>query len=278
MTLWLLLLGCTPDDTISPWRIDAQDLGEPLASGSGYDTETPAAAWFAAEQVLPDLAREAPASTLPLQLWEEIYDDESIADSGSCPYLVAEGATLSWVSNCRSQEGYEWSGSVSLTEWEEDGREWDLWELDIEVLGREESSAFERVFAHGSVLQVTGGGDDLLQATQVNYRAGAEGFSRLGVTDDQQELAWEDLHHSGRVEEHRDGLTVVEGSVSLGTLGGFSYESLGGMSWTAGCGSEPIGTLSLGPSTILDFDGKGSCDHCAEMSVGGDEVEAACGS
>ena len=49
-------------------------------------------------------------------LWEDVLLGENIADSGTCPYLVADGPETSWRTNCRSQDGFNWSGFVSRVE------------------------------------------------------------------------------------------------------------------------------------------------------------------
>ena len=146
-----LLLGCSPSAE-DPFLLPEADLGTPVAASEGYALTGGDEAWLAAAQLLPDQLWADPGYELPLAIWDRIYDDESIADEGSCPYIVADGPTLTWVSNCRSQEGYDWSGTVSRTEDETDGRPTTLWEMDLEIIADTDFPRFSHIKLSGTAL------------------------------------------------------------------------------------------------------------------------------
>jgi len=284
-TLLVTVLLCgackTPDDV--PWQLEEADLGNDVASSSGYAMADGHDVWLAAAQLLPGQIWENPGYDLPLALWDEIVDDESIADEGSCPYVVADGPTLSWISNCRSQEGYDWSGAVHKTSSEQDGRDTTLWELDIEIIADTDFPRFSRVMMSGMVLITEGdhgaGAEVLQEAIQVNLVTAVEDFEDIAQGDDEQKAIWSaGWALSSRQERHVDGTLLLDGATELGDSGGVSFS---GTSLTVDdkCPGEPDGVLTLTGSTVatLDLNGvSGMCDSCAEMSLDGESMGEAC--
>ncbi len=269
--------ACTEPIEDDSWLSSAVDLGEPIATGAGYAISGSTEAWLAAEQVVPGMIWEHPGIDLPVSIWESIYEDETVADFGSCPYVIAEGATLTWVTNCRSQEGYDWSGTVSRTHGEIGEQDWVLWDLDLEVIADNDDPLFARIELRGSVYELSGTGE-LVQAIQANVLTGVEDFPSVAQGDDDQKSVWVDWAVTGRFEEHSTAegrRHLLSGTTDLGSLGGLSFE--GDLRFSS-CPTEPDGDLVLGAdvSAVLSLDGSSSCDQCASMAIDGADVGEAC--
>ena len=280
MVTVLLCSACNKDNE-NPWLLEAADLGADVATADGYAMEGGSAAWLAAAQVLPNQVWIDPGYELPLAIWDEIVEDESIADEGSCPYVVAEGPTLTWISNCRSQDGYDWSGSVSRTDGEQDGRVTTLWEMDLEVIADTDYPRFTRVMMAGSVL-ITEGDGDLIEGVQTNLVTAVEDFESVAQGDDTQKAVWSSgWALSARYEEQHstDGtLLVTEGATELGEYGGLSFSGTA-LSIDDLCPAEPEGvfTLKAASEAELAFDGlTGACDQCADVTLDGVNLGETC--
>jgi hypothetical protein len=277
LPLIALLGACTPAEE-SPWLLEEADLGDDIAADSGYSLQGGETAWLAAAQILPDQLWENPGYELPLAIWEEIVDDQSIADEGSCPYVIAEGPTLTWVSNCRSQEGYDWSGTVSRTDGEQDGRSTELWELDLEIIADTDFPRFSRVMMSGSVLIFEAGGE-LAEGVQANLITAVEDFEEVAQGDAAQKEIWSvGWALSARHEEHADGTLLLEGATELGDRGGLSFSGMA-LSIDDKCPGEPDGqlTLTAGAVATLDMDGvSGMCDSCAALTLDGVSMGEVC--
>ncbi|MDG1480194.1 MAG: hypothetical protein P8R54_11420 [Myxococcota bacterium] len=284
-TLLVTVLLCgackTPDE--APWLLDEADLGADVAAASGYAMTDGDDAWLAAAHLLPDQIWKNPSYDLPLALWEEVVNDESIADEGSCPYVIAQGPMLSWISNCRSQEGYEWSGTVSRTNSMQDGRDTTQWELDLEIIADTDFPRFSRVMMSGVVLITEGDhdaeGEVLQEAVQVNLTTAVEDFEDVAQGDDEQKEIWSTgWALSARQERHVDGTFLLDGSTELGGRGGMSFSGTA-LTLDDKCPGEPDGILTLTGSAVaaLDLDGvSGMCDSCAEMSLDGESMGEVC--
>ncbi|MFT5684650.1 MAG: hypothetical protein ACI8RZ_005594 [Myxococcota bacterium] len=273
----LLCGACKPPDE-GPWLLEEADLGADVAAASGYDLSGGEDAWLAAAQFLPDQLWEHPGYELPLAIWEEIVDDQSIADEGSCPYVTADGPTLIWVSNCRSQEGYDWSGTVSRTDDEQNGLETTLWEMDIEIIADTDFPRFSRVMMSGSVL-ITGSGGGLIEGVQTNLITAVADFEEIAQGDDVQKEIWSaGWALSARQEEHTDGTLLLDGATELGNRGGVAFSGTA-LAIDDKCPGEPDGQLTLTASVTagLDLDGvSGMCDNCAEMTLDGESMGEVC--
>jgi hypothetical protein len=171
----ILLLGCGGGDSEPEWLVEPLDWGS-HATGSGYSFVDPQTTWFAAEHALPSLWWSVPASNIPLYLWEDVLSGEDVMDVGSCPYLTLDGDVTTWRANCRSQEGYNWSGSVSV-QTTDDGK-WNTqeWTFDVQVSSDREGRLFDRVQMEGQVRYIDGDDSPLARHVQVDLHLEAPGY------------------------------------------------------------------------------------------------------
>jgi hypothetical protein len=281
--LALALLACsggsdTGDDS-NAWLGSSVSLGTDMAEGTGFEFGNGDAAWLAAEHLVPEVYLDMPPVDIPVLLWE-MLQGANIADEGTCPYITASGATITYKSDCRSQDGYEWTGELSETQWEDESGRWKQWTMDLEVIADVENPSFDRVTLRGDFVDLIA--DDvegLDRAVYANLRAGADGYwERQSVVQD-REGAWNDYVISGRWERRSDSTSRMEGTLDLGEYSGlrFSSESL---KHSDSCAGEPKGALTLEASqtAVLEFEGVSDCDRCASFSVDGEFAGQACGS
>jgi len=276
----LLASACkdgAPDPTASEWLVDEVDLGEPLAQGDGFVFDNGNDAWFAAEQFTPQLEWGYPGVDIPLYLWD-LVQGLNIADEHGCPYTTADGQSTTWRSDCRSQNGYEWTGEVTRS-WGETGGglTWTRWDMDLEIIGDNDDPTFDRLTLRGSMRNLQGDGGELVQALQVNMIAGVDGYWERRDVNDGREAAWNDWVLTARYEllqgdEHR-----FEGTTDLGELGGLSFQTHS-LVVESGCAGEPRGILELHASedVQLSFEGLADCDRCASYAVDGEFAGQAC--
>jgi len=271
------LVACTgKGDDETPWLLTPQDLGDDRASGTGFDLGDADATWVAADQLIPGMYWSWPALEMAETVFNTLLDDEGVTDPGTCPYTVADGATLTYVSNCRSQDGYQFDGTVSYTDGDTDGRDWRRWELDLEVAPSDDFPDFQRVLLRGTIITTQGNGDDdLIDALQANVHLGVEEYFEAINGDETEEAIWADWKLSARFERHdsADGTRILmEGATDLGSLGGFTFSGTD-LVLPDTCPNEADGTLTVGAGT-LTFDGSDGCDRCATLAVDGAEVDA----
>lgn len=277
--LLMLLTACGDKvEAEGPWLLDPQDLGADMATGTGFDLSDTSATWTAADQLIPGMFWDRPALDLVTAVFDTMLDDEGVTDPGTCPYSVAEGPSLVYITNCNSQDGYSFDGTVRYTDGDADGRDWRLWELDLEVGPRDEFSDFERVSLQGKIYTSDGSGEDaLISALQANVRLSVEGYDEAVRGNATQEAIWTDWALSARYERHKaDGgeLLLMEGAADLGALGGLSFEGTD-LLLPDSCPNEIDGELSVGDGT-LTFDGSNGCDRCAALTIGGEDAGSAC--
>ncbi len=254
------------------WIVPEVDLGDPVATGSGYVIANGSDAWFAAEQVVPGMDWSYPGSDLPLFLWD-LVQGENIADSGSCPYVTADASTgeTTWHSNCRSQEGYVWTGTVTRTRPTADEPEpdWTRWDFDLEVVNEgDDRPTFDTLVLRGGWRYVDGDDERLRRAVQVNIVAGVDGYWERNHVGDPREEAWHDLALTARYEEAADGTHRFEGAADLGELGGFTFRS-DDLVVDESCVGEPDGRVEIDTSSeaIIAFQGEAACDLCAKLVI-----------
>jgi hypothetical protein len=276
----LLLGGCTgkgEDTGVAAWQVQSRDLGAAYASGDQtMDLSEGATAWFAAEQFIPMLEWRQPGAEIPLYMWDQIMRP-TVADDGVCPLNEASGATYTWKTyDCRSSQGYEFTGEVSETRWTESGWDWVRYDLDMEVVGDTEDRSFDRIALKGALIYVDGDGD-LAEAVQVNVRATAEGLLSGADLDDPREPLWNEWALTARYEQSADGTHKMRGDTSLGSLGGAHFES--DALADVGCAAAPDGVLLLqGQQTArLKFQGASDCRRCAAYTLDGEDAGEACG-
>ncbi len=279
-TLWTLqlLFACSGDQAPqTEWLVDAVDLGEPLAGGTGFAFDTPQAAWLAAEHVVPGLTWSWPASNVPLFLWNDVLMGENVSDEGTCPYLTASGTAETWRSDCRSQDGYDWDGDYTVDEVEDGSWTTFAYDLGLIVDSDVEGRAFDRVSLKGPMVYVDGDDEPMVRSSQSNLVVEVAGYWSRGF-EDALEDAWSRLAISGRWEgQAQDGSEQItlEAAVDLGSWGGFVAT---GSITVDDCLLEPAGQVSfVGAQTaVLTFQGDDACDGCAEVTVDGERQANAC--
>ncbi len=279
MLLLVALSACTrgeDPDTVD-WLIEARDAGDPLASGLGFDEADPTVTFFAAQHVVPGLYfGQSPPSEIALLLWDHLQGD-NISDEGICPALRADGATLVYTTGCRSAEGYNFSGTVEETEWEEEGQRWQRWAFDLVVDSDIEGASFRRIGLLGEIWYASANEElGLLGHTQTNLRIETEGYWTQKLHGENLELAWSELALTGiwETQEDPDGERhVFNGLADLGSFGGYEFSSEGLLDQPAKCVGEPKGSMELGEARLL-FEGPGRCDKCAEATIDGDTTLA----
>lgn len=280
----LLLAACTngTEDQDERFLIATRDAGNPIAQGSGFDPSDPAEALFAAQHLVPDLYfGNSPSSEIALEMWDHLQGD-NIADTGICPYLVADGPEEIFKTDCRSQEGYDWAGEVRYVEWEEEGQDWKHWTFDVDVSTDLEDKSFERLALTGEIFYASANEDiGLISHTQSNVRIDAEGYwANKLVNGDNLELAWQGLAMTGvwETQETDEGRIFVHtGLADLGEFGGFTFDTEG-LDEQSDCVGEPKGTLTLNGDVAgtLRFEGGARCDGCAAHTADGGDETLAC--
>ncbi|MCP4807327.1 MAG: hypothetical protein GY913_32375 [Proteobacteria bacterium] len=280
----LLLAACAngTEDASDAFIIPLRDAGDPVAQGSGFDLSNPTETMFAAQHIVPDLYfGNSPSSEIALQMWDHLQGD-NIADTGICPYLVADGPEQIFKTDCRSQEGYNWSGEVRYVEWSEEGQDWKHWTFDVVVDTDLEDKSFERLALTGEIFYASANEDiGLISHTQSNVRIDAEGYwANKLVNGENLEAAWQGLALTGAWETQETDagdLFVHSGVMDLGQFGGLTFETEGLLD-EGGCVGEPQGTLLLDGDQAgqLRFEGSNRCDGCAAHSGDGIDETLAC--
>ena len=276
------LLACSgrsSDTGEQMWLGPETDLGTSLAQGTGFEFGNGDGAWLAAEHIVPDVYLDMPPVDIPVFLWEMVQA-ANIADEGSCPYVTASGATMTWKSDCRSQDGYEWSGQLSETSWTDSSGRWKQWTMDLEIIADVENPSFERMTLQGEYVDLTADDiDGLDRAVQANLREGVDGYWEQQSVAQDKEAAWADIVITGRWELRSDRSARMNGTLDLGEYSGLSFSSES-LEQQDSCTGEPKGTLTLEASqtAVLEFEGASDCDRCASFSLDGEFSGQACGS
>ena len=277
----VLLAACAGrsegDTGTQEWVLSDQGLGERLATGaSPMDLSDPNTAYLAVEQVLPGLDWGQPGIMIPKELWAVLMRP-TVADEGACPVQQVDGSATVYRSyDCRSSQGYEFSGDTTVDRWEGSGWNWERYDFDIEVIGDTEDVSFDRIRLRGAVVYVDGQDDSTLdEAVQVNVEATAEGWLSRADLDDPREPLWQPWAVTARYETTKDGLTRVDGNAVLGTLGGFGFTADG---LREGCPAVPDGTVRLSGTqdAALEFAGDTDCRRCAAYTLDGSSAGEAC--
>jgi hypothetical protein len=274
-----LLLACTgPETDDSTFMLDARLEPLPRATSGGYPADDPEEAYFAAQHVVPGLHwGNSPPTELVIGMWEHLMG-ENVADPGSCPYGVIDGAEVVWSTECRSQDGYNWSGTATEVTWSEGGQEWTHWTFDLQVDSDVESRTFDRIALDGEY--IFGGADrdkGLLSHTEMDLVMEVEGYWDT-IGKDRLGAAWAPLALTGMWETQLNGeleLYQMKGHLELGDDGGLTFDGQGGLE-SDGCAVEPRGALALGDDVTLRFEGDNRCDNCAMHSVDGSDPTLAC--
>lgn len=274
----ILLLGCGGNDSEREWLVEPLDWGS-YAAGSGYAFEDPQTTWLAAEHVLPSLWWSIPASNIPLYLWEDVLSGEDVMDVGSCPYLTLQDDMTTWSANCRSQEGYNWSGSVTVQATDDGTWTTQDWTFDLQVSSDREGRVFDKVTLEGRVRYIDGDDEPLTRHVQVDVHMEAPGYW-AGAFKPELDAAWSDMNLTGTWEAQsteKGESWQMEARADLGELGGFS---LAGRDFRVedDCAGEPKGeaTLHGANKARLEFEGADACNGCAKLWLDGERAPNAC--
>jgi hypothetical protein len=287
----LLLAACSGGDGAAgaqgAFLAAAHELGPELSGDADFPVDDPALSWTASELVVPLAGYDFPASAIPLFVWEEVAMAQSVADEGSCPYVLTDSedgaTTTTWESDCRSQDGYEWLGDMSRTTWSEadaDGVQWTRWTMALEVEAGIDEPSFDRLGLQGTLWFGLGDGEALLRVAQANVAVVLEGYWSRQGGDEAREAAWGDLRLRGTWEEHETGAQDTHrfaATARLGALGGLAVEGPA-LQESAQCAAEPDGEVALegAARASLRFDGATSCDRCASLEVEGEAAQQTC--
>ncbi len=266
--LWLLL-ACDLDDAGVEFELPAVELGEALAPTTGLDLNDGDASGLAFPSLMSGWESEAlPMWDVPLAIWA-IALHERVADEGVCPFVTLDGADATYQSDCRSKHGYEWEGTVTVSESEEDGVERERWDFDLEVKGDVDDARFEKLELRGSVARADKGD---LTHVDVNLQAELLGYFEARNVDDPKSEAWADWAVSGS-EEKEAGAFRLSVAADIGGSGGFTLAGTD-LRTDAGCPIEPTGEATLSGTAEVSFDGADACDACATITAGESTTEA----
>lgn len=266
----LVLAACDSGPGVSDWAITPDDLGEPVASGAGFDPTDGAALGAAFPELLPGFDGDVPTADVPLTIWSYALH-ELVAEEGVCPYKELDGAITTFQSHCRSKSGYDWEGSVRVEGYDTDGGgEGVRYDFDVEVVGDVEGRRFDSLALRGAVVRVTEGD---VEHVDVNLMAELLGyFEARNQPDDPRITSWSSWAASGSVETVGTAL-AVDLTAEVAGSGGFTLVGAD-LELDAGCPSEPTGTVALSETVSAEFQGVAACDACATITGGDAEAEA----
>ncbi|MEC8425726.1 MAG: hypothetical protein VX000_18205, partial [Myxococcota bacterium] len=229
-----------------------------------------------AEQFVPGLDWDQPGIMIPKELWSAVLRP-TVADEGTCPVREVSGtATTYRTYNCRSSQGYEFTGEVTEDRWDASGWAWERYDFDVAVMGDVDDASFDRITLRGAVVYVDGVDDSTLEeAVLVNVAASAEGWLSRADADDPREPLWQQWTVTARYETTRDGRTRIDGDAILGGLGAVHFQAAG---LGAGCAAVPDGDLRLEGQqrAVLAFAGDSDCRRCAAYTLDGSSAGEAC--
>ena len=276
-----LLVACSGED-IGPTGLQPvlplEDPSGPGVEGApSLDLADQQAVWLATEHLVPGFEWGSPSIQIPDEIWT-LVTGPAIADEGSCPYRILEGFTTTWRSECRSNEGYEWRGSLSEEDAPaDDGSDVVRRTYDIEVWATTDDRDFDRAEIRGTVIDIQPDGGDLLQHLEVDIRVSLEGWWSLRNDPDHEEV-WADLRWKGWAEAFAHGEDIrwaIDMDVQVGPHGVMRF---GSESLVRGsrCDDEPDGTAEVlaSASTEFGFEGSRTCDRCVEYTAGGESFKA----
>ncbi len=260
-------LACTAGDGAGDdldWAVQPADLGAPVVDGNDFDPADGDALGAAFAELVPGLGEGFPTWEVPLAAWAMAMDD-LVADDGSCPARALDGGASVFTGDCRSRDGFEWAGSVTVTETGGQSR----YDFDLEVVADVEDPAFERVALHGSILRVQGDEADHVDS---NVEVAVEGyFEARSEPTDPRVVTWANWASSGSVEVEGTALRLG----LAGRAGGSGdFELDGELQLDGGCPTEPTGEATMGSVAVASFEGVAACDACATVVAEGTEVLA----
>ncbi len=267
----LLLLGCpaVDEETLTYWAIQPSDLGEGIASDTGFDPADGEGLGAAFAQVLPRFGEGFPTWDVPLAMLE-IASDDLVADPGSCPSPQVSGDTTTYAADCRSRAGYEWAGEYTVRSWtDDDGVSRQRYDFDLDVDGDTDDVAFDRLRLRGALLRAQLDG---VVHVDSNLEASLEGyFERRGQPGDPRVSSWVDWAASGSVEDDASRLRF---GLDAATAVSSGFHIGGDLAIDEGCPLEPLGTADMVSGVTATFHGAEGCDACATVESNDGEAAA----
>lgn len=261
--LWLLACA-QPDGSDHDWAVSPVDLGAPVVEVGEFDPGDGEALGAAFAELLPGLGDGHPTWDVPQALWALAMDD-LVADEGSCPAKELQGDATVFRGDCRSRDGYAWTGNVTVTSEGDEER----YDFEVDVVADVDDAAFDRLGLHGSAVRVRRDDvehvDSNLSAELVGY------FERRGESNNPRVTTWANWAASGSVEVDGSALRVALAG-RAGASGDFGLD--GTLTLDEGCPTEPTGTAALGAGAVATFEGVEACDACATVSGEDGEVLA----
>jgi hypothetical protein len=272
LLLSITAFGCSGKDADSGgsdtgWLASLQDLGAPRASSADLDVAAQADdLWFTSAHFLPGIDWDEPTVDIPLFLFETVAMQDAVADSGSCPYTVLEGGQTTWESDCRSTNGYEWTGRMVQTRWTEGDRDYTRWDADLDIIGDTDRAEFDQLTLAGAVVYVRGSDGPLKTAIQGNMQVQLSGLWSRADADDPRESDWRDWAWTGR-DELTDAGHRIDGVARVGGIGTVALTAQE-LTVDPACGSSPTGTVTAQGSGSVDlgFHGSTDCRQCADLT------------
>ena len=264
MWLWWLI-GCDGEKAAEgegAFGIAPVDLGSPLASDAQFDREDLAGLGAALDATLP-LFGDRPTREAPYEAWA-LLQPSTVQDEGTCPQVIVLDDGTRYEAECRSSDGYEWSGWVEERSWDGGDGARNRLEADIEVLGDTEGAGFDSVQIEGFVEQATPGGGGVVQHLDLNLRLDVRGYFEQRAPQDPRLTGWQGWAITGSLEEREGGAWVIDTTVMSG---GQATRFAGELS--AGCPVELGGEADLSGGEGLLLDGASACDACGALTDGG---------
>lgn len=261
--MMLVLLACVPDETTpeAAFVVEPVELGSPRTTGEGFDPEDGAALGLGFAYAVPVFG-ENPAWDTPDEVLA-LLEPDTIRDPAACPIEQVDGDARIWMGDCRSSQGYEFTGQATRRTWVEDGVERTRWEGDLEVVGDREDPAFDRVHLAGFFEQSVPVAGTVTQHLDINLLVEVEGYwERHGASDPALE-AWSRWVLTGSLEQ-RDTFWVTDLAAEVGPFGGFRFDSAE-LDSDASCPVESVGVADLGAGISAEVEGVASCDACARV-------------
>jgi len=274
----LLAIACAGDKdsgttTSGDWLMSDQELGAAATSSPDADLSDPTPLWFVSQHFLPGIEWDDPTVDIPLYVFETIAMDNGVADSGSCPYEQIDGTTTTWRSDCRSTQGYNWTGRMVRERWEEGAITYTRWDSDLEIEGDVDDPEFDRLSLQGSWVYASGDNTELVTGIQANLALSLQGYWARADIDDPREVSWADWAWRGREELVTSGTRRLEGTGRLGGFGTGTFETRS-LRVSDDCDRSPTGDVAVTgqQSVTLRFHGETDCRQCADL-VGGEAGE-----
>lgn len=241
------------------FAILSEDVGDPMAQDSGFDGGNTAALGAAFAAALPVFGSGDLAWSVPSDVWG-VLQDELVGDNGVCPYRELAGDVTLYQSDCRSSQGYEWTGDASERTWSEQGVTRARLEADLEVIGDADDVTFDRIRLSGAVVRATN--EDGVEHIDVNMLVEVAGYWQKRAPSDPRGASWTHWVTSGRLERSAAAVWQIDVALEGTSSGGMAFFS-DSLAERTTCPIEVVGEAALGSGFSAIFEGVDSCDACA---------------